>query len=312
MIPFRATKTATYLEKEIMRNVSKITNRISNLRLHSLAALAGLVLLVLTQAQITLARESGSETFASAGEACRALHRAVQSNDDRALEKILGARKDVTSSGDAREDKLERQLFSRKYQEMHRLVKESNGSTVLYIGAENWPFPIPLVSKNGRWYFDSKAGTDEILFRRVGENETRAIEVCRALLRVEQQPTVGTDPITEYAQQLVGRNKTARAKFERQPFSGYYFRIPASRQAANAAPATYSRTATGSNRKDRVALVAYPAQYRSSGVMTFILTQDGRVYQKDLGPNTARLARNLKQWTALGWSLLRPAGNAGL
>ena len=84
-------------------------------------------------------------------------------------------RKEVTSSSDDVEDKLEREQFSRKYQEMHRLVQEPDGSTLLYIGAENWPFPIPLVSKNGAWHFDSETGTQEIKFRRIGENEATAI-----------------------------------------------------------------------------------------------------------------------------------------
>ena len=84
-------------------------------------------------------------------------------------------RKEVTSSSDDVEDKLEREQFSRKYQEMHRLVQEPDGSTLLYIGAENWPFPIPLVSKNGAWHFDSETDTQEIKFRRIGENEATAI-----------------------------------------------------------------------------------------------------------------------------------------
>ena len=97
----------------------------------------------------------------------------------RGLEAILGAGTEVTSSNDDVEDKLERERFSQKYQEMHRLVREPDGLTVLYIGAENWPFPIPLVSKNGAWYFDSDSGLEEILFRTVGENEVTAIRGLR-------------------------------------------------------------------------------------------------------------------------------------
>jgi Protein of unknown function (DUF2950) len=96
----------------------------------------------------------------------------------RALERIPGAGNEVSSSSDEIEDKLERQRFSEKYQEMHRLVREPDGSTVLYIGAGNWPFPMPPVSKDGVWFFDSDTGTQEILFRRIGEPETTAIEVC--------------------------------------------------------------------------------------------------------------------------------------
>src|SRR5207248_10205510 len=110
--------------------------------------------------------------------AAKALFEATQKQDEQALEAILGAGKEMTSSSDEMEDKLEREQFSRKYQEMHRLVREPDGSTVLYIGAENWPFPIPLVSKNSEWHFDSDRGKQEILFRRIGENEATAIQVC--------------------------------------------------------------------------------------------------------------------------------------
>ena len=106
-------------------------------------------------------RPISSETFSSPWKASSALFQAVQNSDEEALERILGAGKEVTSSSDEIEDKLERERFSEKYQEMHRLVREPAGSTVLYIGAENWPFPIPLVSKDGVRFFDSDTGTAE-------------------------------------------------------------------------------------------------------------------------------------------------------
>ncbi len=117
--------------------------------------LVGLVLLVSGLAGASFAQDSQPRTFSSAAEAADALFQAVQKEDEPALESILGAGKEVASSSDDVDDKLEREQFSKKYQEMHRLVKEPEGSTVLYIGAENWPFPIPLMSKNGAWYFDS-------------------------------------------------------------------------------------------------------------------------------------------------------------
>src|SRR5580658_1168521 len=143
-----------------------------------LLRVVGFLLLVAGLAGSSFAQESQPRTFSSPGEASDALFQAAQKEDEPALEAILGAGKEVTSSSDEVEDKLEREQFSKKYQEMHRLVRESDGTTVLYIGAENWPFPIPLVSRNGAWYFDSKAGIEEIKFRRVGENEATAIQVC--------------------------------------------------------------------------------------------------------------------------------------
>jgi hypothetical protein len=95
--------------------------------------------------------------------------------------KVLGAGKDLVSLEDEVENKQEREEFVNKYQEMHRLVREPDQTTVLYIGAENWPFPVPLVSRQGSWYFDSKTGMREVLYRRIGENETKAIEACHDL-----------------------------------------------------------------------------------------------------------------------------------
>src|SRR5258708_1000439 len=128
-------------------------------------------LLMLGYARLSFAQQSASKTFASAAEAGNALFQAVQNDDESELQAILGAGKDVTSSSDEIEDKLERDGFVQKYQEMHRLVREPDKTTVLYVGAENWPFPIPLVAQNGRWHFDSGTGRKEILCRTIGEND---------------------------------------------------------------------------------------------------------------------------------------------
>jgi hypothetical protein len=117
------------------------------------AVLVLLLLLVMGFATSSFAQESQPKTFSSPEEATNALVEAAHNEDEQALEAILGAGKEVTSSSDDVEDKLEREQFCQKYREMHRLVREPDGSTVLYIGAENWPFPIPLVSKNGAWHF---------------------------------------------------------------------------------------------------------------------------------------------------------------
>ena len=117
-----------------------------------------------------MAQQPGQKTFSSAEEASRALVTAARSNDEKAMLEILGAEgKQIVSSGDDAEDAENRANFVEKYQEMHRLVKEADGSTVLYIGAKNWPSPIPLVNKGGSWYFDTEAGKKEILYRRVGK-----------------------------------------------------------------------------------------------------------------------------------------------
>jgi hypothetical protein len=265
------------------------------LRLASLVALAVLPLLLVGSARSSFAQTSKPKTFSSPGEAANAVFQAVQKEDEQTLEAIFGAGKEVTSSSDEVEDKLEHERFAQKYQEMHRLVREPDGSTVLYIGAENWPFPIPLVSKNGAWFFDSDTGKQEILLRRLGENEMTAIEVCNAVAMAKKQgqtAAAGDDPISQYAQSLVTVNSdnNARGTVDREssPFYGYYFRVVTANSAAGS-DLSRGKKAGG------LILVAYPAEYRSSGVMTFIVTQDGTVYEKDLGPNTAKIAPDVKQ-----------------
>jgi hypothetical protein len=255
-----------------------------------------LVVLLLLVAGFTgssLAQDSQPKTFSSPGEASGALFQAVQNGDELSLEAILGAGKEVTSSSDEVQDKLEREKFCQKYREMRRLVREADGTTVLYIGAENWPFPIPLVSKNGAWYFDSKTGIQEIKFRRVGENEATAIEICSAFAMAKKQgetkDVYDDDFIRQYVVGLVSASTTNAGRNESSPFHGYYFRIV----TADSVSGTSSYVSDGKKRGG-VALVAYPANYRSSGVKTFIVTQDGVVYEKDLGPNTTTVAPNIR------------------
>ncbi len=281
-----------------MHTINRITETSSRPGLNWMAALGALALLVVGYSQFSLAQKSGPETFSSPWKASNALFQAVQNSDEEAVERILGAGKEVTSSSDEIEDKLERERFSQKYQEMHRLVQEPDGSTVLYIGAENWPFPIPLVSKNGAWYFDSDTGMQEILFRTVGENETTAIQVCHALAKakdVNETETTGDDSIRKYVQSMVSGGtasavSTARdIEKESSPFHGYYFRVG-------------TNSAAGADKKTSVVvLVAYPAEYRSSGVMTFIVTKNGTVYEKDLGSKTTTVARKLERGPDSSW-----------
>lgn len=257
-----------------MRTISRVLEIRSQRSFVTIMALATVIAMLLGYAHRSFAQKSGPKTFASAAEACHALHQAVRNNDEQQIEAILGAGKDVTSEGDEAADKLDRDLFLQKFDEMHRLVKEPDGTTVLYIGAENWPFPLPLVASNGRWFFDADAGKDEILFRRIGENEETAIETCRALTGGQKMPN-------------------GEGEQSGQPFHGYYFR-PVQGLAKAAATA-----------QPGVAFVAYPAKYRSSGVLTFIVTSQGAVYERDLGAKTETLAPTIKQQSGQGWELVK-------
>lgn len=226
-----------------------------------------------------------TRTFSSAGEACRALFHAVRDDDAQALEAILG--RELTSSGAESEDRLERQRFDAKYAEMHRLVREPDGTTRLYVGAENWPFPVPLVAEDGRWRFDTEGGQREILLRRVGHDESAAMRVCELLARRTQRrpEPAGDDPITRYAEGLLASAHGGSPAEE--PFHGYYFRVVPKR--------------AGGEQPHGPAFVAYPAEYRASGVMTFVVAADGTLWEKDLGPTTPIVAPDLSARPAAGW-----------
>jgi len=191
---------------------------------------------------------------------------------------------------------------------MHRLVKEPDGSTVLYVGAENWPFPVPLVSENGQWRFDTEAGLAEVARRRIGRDETTAVRVCQHALRgtAKRDATAAAsdDPIIAYAEGLLAAGPPdAGHTPEAGPFHGYYFRLVTKPPAHRAATPGGHRS--GAKTEGGFAVVAYPAEYRSSGVMTFVVTEDGTVYEKDLGPETAKVASKTSDRPGPGWRTVR-------
>lgn len=255
------------------------------------ALAAGMVALL---AQPGFAEQAPHETFSSAEAASRALYLAARKQDEQAVIAILGADKDLVSVGDEALDKLERERFAQKYREMHRLVSEPDGRTVLYIGAENWPFPVPLAAQNGAWRFDADEGRKEVLSRRIGQNELTAIETCHALVAAERQG--GARPPADEADRQVA---ALLARLEKDKsfhlFHGYDFRILARPTTSGLGPAN-SSVADGKT-GGGVAFIAYPVVYRSSGVMTFIVGEDDVVYEKDLGPNTAKLARAMTDYS---------------
>jgi hypothetical protein len=268
----------------------------------------------------TFAQQPGQQTFSSPEDAGRAFFAAMQAPTEQSLLNILGpAGKEIVSSGDPAEDLDARTGFVVKYQEMHRFVTEPDGTVTLVAGAENWPLPIPLVHKNGAWYFDTEAGNDEILFRRIGKNELAAMQACVDLVDAQNQ-YYARAPYgfgKQYAQKLVsegGRhdglyweetgdqfnspinpliaNAAGRGPKDQVgdpvPFNGYYFRILTSQ--GSHAPGGAKDYVTDGKMSSGFAFVAYPAEYRSSGVMTFIVNKSGAIYEKDLGPDTTALA----------------------
>jgi hypothetical protein len=240
---------------------------------------AMLALVLAGYARVARAEEPAKVTFPSAEAASHALYTAVRDDNEESMTRILGAGKDLVFSDDEAQDKAERERFIQKYQQMHRLVQEPDATVVLYIGAENWPFPVPLESIDGGWQFDADAGMQQVLFRRIGENEMTAMQACRAL--AEAETGHAGDPSAQAIRALLVNAGNGGPVV---PFQGYYFRRLAS---------------PGSDRKTSgsgFGLVAYPAQYRSTGVMTYIVNRDGVVYEKDLGPNTVQLAKGMTRY----------------
>ena len=261
------------MKREMMNTINLCVQKLSGRARSALASFAMLAMWATHGAYPGLAQESAQPTFPSAPEASQSLFQAVQANDEQAIANILGGPTDLTSSRDKGQDKLDRELFVQKYQEMHRLGREADGCVTLYIGAENWPFPIPLVEKNRAWRFDSDAGLKEVTFRRIGENELTAIDICHEFVAAKkhdgERPNTADEADSAPVSLLV---RAAGDSTGGNPvlFNGYYFKV---------------RPTNG-----RFALIAYPAEYRSSGVMTFVATANDVVYEKDLGANTSALA----------------------
>jgi hypothetical protein len=275
------------------------------------------------------------ETFRSQDLAGRALYDAAKANDTNALVKIFGSdAKDVVLSGDPVADKNSQTHFVAAYDEMHRWDKLKNGGYVLTVGASNYPMPIPLVANaTGQWYFDGAAGRREVLARRVGENELDAMDVLWAIGDAQEDyfsELHDGSQVQQYAQKLVSDEgkqnglywKVAEGQEESPlgplaasaaadgynggptaPFHGYYYRILTKQgDEANGGAMDYIHDGAMT---DGYAVLAWPAQYGNSGVMTFVLTSDGAMYQKDFGADTANAVKGIDKLDLDGeWKLL--------
>jgi Protein of unknown function (DUF2950) len=273
------------------------------------------------------------ERFKTPEAAVDALVAAAKAGDTKALVRVLGpGGKAIVSSGDPVADTNIREKFVAAYEAKHAIEREGDGTQTLIIDADDFPFPIPLVNRGGEWQFDTAAGLDEILRRRIGRNELAAIRVSLAYVQAQNEYASldpgGLGPHV-YAQRIVSRlgkkdglywptaegetpsplgELAAKASAEGYkagaapiPYHGYYYRI-LTRQGADAPGGAYDYLVNG-KMIGGFALLAFPAEYGNSGIMTFMVNQDGTVYQKDLGPKTAALARKIdsfapdKTWT---------------
>jgi DUF2950 family protein len=301
------------------------------------SAFGAMIILALTLCQLSLAATPAKQkSFATPEEAVKAAMAAARNNDDKELLAIYGPQaNELLFSGDAVADKQRRERFLAAYDEKVSIVAEGE-SRIVKVGKSEWPYPIPLVKKAEGWVFDTDMGREEILNRRIGQNELDAIQVSLAYVDAQREfATKDRDrnALLEYAQKfrsdpgkkngLYWEAKAGEAQSplgllvaearsqgygpkttdKPIPYRGYYYRILTA-QGKDAAGGAYSYLVKG-KMIGGFALVAYPATYENSGVMSFIVNHDGMVFQKDLGKNTAATATAMKEfnpdktWTAV-------------
>jgi hypothetical protein len=269
------------------------------------------------------------QTFPSPEEAVKALVDAAKMKDTKALLAIFGpAGKGLINSGDKVADARGRERFVQEYETTHKLVSEGERKVILQVGKDDWPLPIPLVKQGEVWRFDTKAGKQEILNRRIGRNELSAVQVCRAFVDAQReyasQDRMG-DGILQYAHKFLSEQgkkdglywgtkegeepsplgplvvKAVKAGYTRKqpgdqptPYFGYFYKILKA-QGKNAPGGAYDYVVNG-KMIGGFALVAYPATYGNSGVMTFLVNQDGVVYQKNLGRTAEQIVKAMESF----------------
>lgn len=282
-------------------------------------------LALMTSAQVTLAAPAAQESFASPEAAITALVEAVKVNDQPMLRAILGPHaKKLISSGDKVADQQNREAFIKAYSEANKLAFEGDQQAVLVIGRDEWPMPIPLVKSPAGWQFDTPQGEKEILARRIGRNELSAIQVCLAIVDAAHEYAtldVDGDSIPEYASRFVSRpgkhdglywptksdeplsplgpllaaatreGYTDSVTRPLAPYHGYFYRI-LTQQGKDAPGGTRDYLFNG-HMIGGFAVIAYPARYGVSGIMSFMVNQDGVVYEQNLGKNTAAIAAKI-------------------
>ena len=334
----------------------ELKNAISKYALRALAFVA-LILATCLIAGVpnTYAQTPTQSTFSSPDDALQALVSAAKEKDRAALGKVFGPDYDKLLTGDEVEDDKDLDAFASAASESAQLQKVNDSKFVVTVGQDNWPTPIPIVQKDGKWLFDTKAGLEEALNRKIGENELSAVATCRAYAVAQwEYYTEGDwdrDGVAEYAQRLYstpgkhdglywetseddkpsplgklvaaaraegygpkaetpdaagkgGAQEKEAVPEERAPYHGYYFKI-LTRQGSAAPGGRYGYVING-NMIAGYAVVAYPDKWGSSGVMTFIINQQGRVYEKNLGPNTAKIAAAMTEYNPdPSWKLVK-------
>ena len=294
-----------------MNSQSKNSNIHHSYSVAAFVMLAAVFVLGCSKKGTQTVTETGQKTFATPTDAGRALQTAVQAKDDKAISQILGPKAQTqVDSGDPATDALAADAFAKKYDRMNRWVVMTDRSQVLYVGADNYPFPIPLVQDgSAKWRFDAKAGEEELRARRIGRNELTAIDAAKYIAHAEGLYHQTTHRYTDTIVSTPGKQDglywevadgkapsplgalnvfakgifAAGAPSNMVVFDGYSFRIHTTQAGFT--------------------IFASPIDYRHSGIMTFSLGRDGAVYQQDLGPQSTETVEALKQYNpADGWT----------
>jgi hypothetical protein len=265
----------------------------------------GILALAMITATWSHAQAGDHQSFASTKDAVDALIQALRERDKAKLQAILGPDSaQIVSSGDDLADKNARDRFISEYETEHALVKTGSNRFILSVGQSDWPLPIPLVQANGRWYWDGAAGKEELLYRRIGRNELAAIDVCKGVIAAQREYASRShdgQPAGTYASKII--SDTGKQ-------NGLYWEISGGQPPSPAGPLLAQANAEGYDssggttpyhgyyyrmlkRSGGFGFMAYPAEYRTSGVMTFLVDQTGAIYQKDLGEQTADIVQRM-------------------
>jgi hypothetical protein len=310
-------------------------HQFTSTRLNQLRHLAMFIVITMTAIVWPFATTyAAQQHFPSPEDAARALVAAARTNDLQAAIAILGANaRPIIFSGDNIADASSRARFVARYDEMHRFVTMANGEQVLYVGAENYPFPIPLRQDSAGWYFDTATGEREILYRRVGRNELNAIDVMRMLVDAQReyfQQLHDGFGVHQFASRIIstpGKHdglywpieagqpespvgpylaKASAASYVKEfssrpiPYHGYFYRVLTAQ--GDKAPGGAKSYLNDGLMTAGFAFVACPAKYHNSGVMTFIAGPDGTIYQRDLGSQTGKICRTMTEFNpGPGW-----------
>lgn len=280
----------------------------------------------------------GQQTFSTPDEAMRSLADAARSNQAQKIVNVLGkGGGEIASSGDPVADKVLREEFVQAYDKKHKIDMSGDNKATAIIGSDDFPFPIPMVRKNGKWQFDTAEGRKEILYRRIGRNELYTIQTCLAYVDAQNEyadkdrtgtgagiyaQRIRSEPGTKnglYWPSAPGAEESPLGEFaaeadregykltrHRSPYHGYYYKVLTEQGAS--APGGAINYVVKNKMIGGFALVAYPAQYANSGIKTFIVSHRGVVYEKDLGPNTAQIAERMTEFNPdKTWKKAEPA-----